>query len=61
VGEGQEAAGAALRETATSQSSGAIQSPALLIVGLALVFGGGVVLAVRNRARIGSGGPPELG
>jgi hypothetical protein len=35
----------------TSQSAGAISNPALLFVGLGLVFGGGVFLAVRNRQR----------
>ena len=33
----------------TSQSAGAISDPVLLIVGLAMVFGGGVALAIRNR------------
>ena len=35
----------------TSQSAGAVSNPALLFLGLGLVFGGGVFLAVRNRQR----------
>lgn len=35
----------------TNQSAGAVSNPALLFLGLALVFGGGVFLAVRNRDR----------
>jgi hypothetical protein len=35
----------------TNQSAGAVSNPALLFLGLALVFGGGVFLAVRNRYR----------
>ena len=35
----------------TSQSAGAVNNPALLFLGLGLVFGGGVFLAVRNRQR----------
>jgi hypothetical protein len=61
TGRGSEAGGAALARSATSQSSGAVRSPLLLMVGLGLVFGGGVFLAVRNRVRIGGRGPSELG
>ena len=50
---GDERSGAALAPRAASQSSEAVRSPALLLVGLAMVFGGGVVLAVRNRHRVG--------
>ena len=35
----------------TNQSAGAVSNPALLFLGLGLVFGGGVFLAVRNRHR----------
>ncbi len=42
---------AALASPRTSQSAGAISNPGLLVLGLALVFGGGVFLAVRNRHR----------
>ena len=53
-GDADEAEGAALAPRSTSQSSGAVQSPVLLVLGLGLVFGGGVVLAVRNRHRTGA-------
>lgn len=42
---------AALAPRSTSQSAGAVSNPALLLLGLSLVFGGGVFLAVRNRHR----------
>ena len=42
---------AALAPPRTSQSAGAVSNPALLFLGLALVFGGGVFLAVRNLHR----------
>jgi len=42
---------AAMAPTRTSQSAGAVSNPGLLFLGLALVFGGGVFLAVRNRHR----------
>lgn len=42
---------AALAPRSTSQSAGAVSNPALLVLGLGLVFGGGVFLAVRNRHR----------
>lgn len=42
---------AALVPARTNQSAGAVSNPALLFLGLALVFGGGVFLAVRNRYR----------
>jgi len=42
---------AALGPTRNSQSAGAVSNPALLIAGLAMVFAGGVFLAVRNRQR----------
>jgi len=43
---------AAVRSPARdSQSAGAVSNPALLIAGLAMVFAGGVFLAVRNRQR----------
>jgi hypothetical protein len=48
-GGGDAAAGQTPRST--SQSAGAVSNPALLGLGLALVFGGGVFLAVRNRQR----------
>lgn len=35
----------------TSQSAGAVSNPTLLFLGLSLMFGGGVFLAVRNRDR----------
>jgi hypothetical protein len=41
----------ALAPARTSQSAGAVSNPILLFVGLALVFGGGVFLAIRNRQR----------
>ena len=44
-------ADAALGPRPTSQSAGAVSNPALLFLGLSLVFGGGVFLAVRNRYR----------
>ncbi len=44
-------AAASLTPRSTSQSAGAVSNPALLVLGLALVFGGGVFLAVRNRQR----------
>lgn len=53
-GDGDEAEGAALVPQSTSQSSRTVQSPLLLVLGLGLVFGGGVVLAVRNRHRSGA-------
>ncbi|MGH9266123.1 MAG: hypothetical protein ACRD1D_15680 [Acidimicrobiales bacterium] len=53
-GDAEEAEGAALAPRPTSQSSGAVQSPVLLVLGLGMVFGGGVVLAVRNRHRTGA-------
>ncbi|HEX2118740.1 MAG TPA: hypothetical protein VHF91_06125, partial [Acidimicrobiales bacterium] len=53
-GDADEAEGAALVPRSTSQSSGAVQSPVLLVLGLGMVFGGGVVLAVRNRRRTGT-------
>lgn len=46
---GDAAAGAT--PPSTSQSAGAVSNPILLVVGLGLVFGGGVFLAVRNRQR----------
>ena len=48
---GDRAADAALGERPTSQSSGAVSNPALLIVGLGMIFLGGTFLAVRNRHR----------
>lgn len=45
-GRGSEVAG-----RSTSQSAGAVRNPALLAVGLGLVFAAGVVLAGRNRQR----------
>ncbi|MDP1805925.1 MAG: hypothetical protein Q8K72_12210, partial [Acidimicrobiales bacterium] len=48
-GDGMTAAAAA--PPRTSQSAGAVSNPALLLLGLARVFGGGVFLAVRNRHR----------
>jgi hypothetical protein len=42
---------AALAPRSTSQSARAVSNPALLVLGLSLVFGGGVFLAVRNRHR----------
>lgn len=42
---------AALAPRSTSQSAGAVSNPALLLLGLSLVFGGGAFLAVRNRHR----------
>ena len=53
--------GTALGRTSTSQSSGAVESPLMLVIGLGMVFAGGVVLAVRNRDRIGRGSPTDLG
>jgi hypothetical protein len=54
----EDTGGEALAPSSTSQSSNAVRSPVLLVVGLGLVFGGGIVLAVRNRQR--SGTPEEL-
>lgn len=51
---GAERGAGAVRPASTSQSSGAVQSPALLVVGLGLVVAGALVLAVR--ARRGRGG-----
>ena len=48
-----DATDAALAPRTTSQSAGAVSNPGLLFLGLALVFGGGVFLAVRNRYRTG--------
>ena len=48
---GDGVAAAALAPARTNQSAGAVSNPALLFLGLALVFGGGVFLAVRNRHR----------
>lgn len=48
---GDSAAAAALVPAPASQSAGAVSNPALLFLGLGLVFGGGVFLAVRNRHR----------
>ena len=48
---GDGVAAAALVPERTNQSAGAVNNPALLFLGLALVFGGGVFLAVRNRHR----------
>lgn len=48
---GDAVAAPALVPRQTSQSAGAVSNPALLFLGLALVFGGGVFLAVRNRHR----------
>lgn len=53
-GDRGDAEDAALAPQSTSQSSGAVQSPVLLVLGLGMVFGGGVVLAVRNRHRTGA-------
>jgi hypothetical protein len=44
-------AAAPIAPARTSQSAGAVSNPALLVLGLGLVFGGGVFLAVRNRQR----------
>ena len=41
--------GAGLRPASTSRSSGAVQSPALLVVGLVLVVAGALALLVRSR------------
>jgi hypothetical protein len=49
---GDGAAAATVIPGRTTQSAGAVGNPALLFLGLALVFGGGVFLAVRNRHRI---------
>jgi hypothetical protein len=46
---GDERGAGALEPASTSQSSGAIQSPLLLVAGVALVVAGAVVLAVRSR------------
>lgn len=46
-----DSAAAALAPARTSQSAGAVGNPPLLFLGLGLVFGGGVFLAVRNRQR----------
>ncbi|MGI8810427.1 MAG: hypothetical protein ACR2KK_21760 [Acidimicrobiales bacterium] len=48
-------AGQALGPLSTSQSAGAVKSPALLAVGLSMIVGGSAVLAVRNYRR-GLGG-----
>jgi len=48
---GDGGAAAAVIPGRTTQSAGAVSNPALLFLGLALVFGGGVFLAVRNRHR----------
>ena len=48
---GDGVAAVALAPSRTTQSAGAVSNPALLFLGLALVFGGGVFLAVRNRHR----------
>lgn len=48
---GDGATAAALAPARTNQSAGAVSNPALLFLGLALVFGGGVFLAVHNRHR----------
>ena len=47
-----EASGSALGGRSTSQSAGAVRNPALLVLGLGMVFAAGVVLAVRNRHRL---------
>ena len=53
-----DATGSALAKRPTSQSSGAVRNPALLVVGLGMVFAAGVILAVRNRHR---SEPPAVG
>ena len=47
----REASGAALGDTTANQSSEGVRSPALLVVGLAMVLGGAAFLAVRSRNR----------
>lgn len=49
-----EAGGRALGPTSTSQSSGAVRSPILLLSGLGLVLTGGVALTMRARRRPGA-------
>lgn len=51
VAPGDGVTAAALAPAPTSQSAGAVSNPPLLFLGLGLVFGGGVFLAVRNRQR----------
>ena len=53
-GAGVDDAGRALGPAASSQSSGVVRSPGLLVAGLGLALAGVVVLLVRNRQRLGS-------